>query len=156
MKNVFRVTMLGLLGVLIAFTGCASRKRNKVNALEAQVGEITNELVRLDQSIQETRASVQNLESRTGGSAAAISTGSAAASGSIYRTPSGFELPSAEIQQALKNAGYYNGNVDGKIGPGTRNAVKAFQRDNGLEADGVVGHRTWVKLKSYLSGAIKS
>lgn len=153
MKDLFRLTLFGMLGVLITFTGCANKKKKQINALEAQVGEITNELVRLDQSIQETRASVQNIENRQGsaGASAAVSS----ASVGTYRTPSGFELPSNDIQQALKGAGYYTGEVDGKIGPGTRESIKAFQRDNGLDADGVVGRRTWTKLKAYLGGAVK-
>ena len=149
MKHLFRLTLLGMLGVLVAFTGCANKKKKQINALEAQVGEITNELVRLDQSIQETRASVQNLENTQGGAGyGAAASGGTAATG-IYRTPSGFELPSAEIQQALKGAGYYTGSIDGKIGPSTREAAKSFQRDNGLDADGVIGRRTWAKLKAY-------
>ena len=36
--------------------------------------------------------------------------------------------------------------VDGIFGPKTRQAVTTFQADNGLEADGVVGKRTWAKL----------
>lgn len=55
-----------------------------------------------------------------------------------------------EIQQALKNAGIYQGAVDGKIGPRTREAVKEFQRIQGLKVDGVVGRQTWEKLLPYL------
>lgn len=54
-----------------------------------------------------------------------------------------------QIQQALKNAGFYQGNVDGKMGPVTRQAVEEFQRINGLTADGVVGRKTWQKLQAY-------
>lgn len=38
--------------------------------------------------------------------------------------------------------------VDGIFGPGTRSAVQAFQRKNGLEADGVVGSKTWAALNN--------
>ena len=55
-----------------------------------------------------------------------------------------------EIQQALQSAGYYKGALDGKVGPNTRAAIKAFQADNGLSADGVCGRKTWAQLKSYL------
>lgn len=55
-----------------------------------------------------------------------------------------------EIQQALKGAGFYKGAVDGKIGPQTREAIKEFQRVNGLSADGVVGRQTWERLAPYL------
>lgn len=56
-----------------------------------------------------------------------------------------------KVQAGLKNAGYYTGAVDGKIGSKTREAIKAFQTANGLKADGVVGPGTWEKLKKYLS-----
>src|SRR5574344_1672692 len=46
------------------------------------------------------------------------------------------------IQQALKDKGYYNSNVDGIFGTKTKNAVIAFQKDNGLSPDGVVGEKT--------------
>lgn len=46
------------------------------------------------------------------------------------------------IQQRLKELGYYKGNVDGVYGNQTRNAVIAFQKANGLVADGIVGEKT--------------
>lgn len=36
--------------------------------------------------------------------------------------------------------------VDGDFGPGTEGAAKTFQRAHGLEADGIVGPRTWAAL----------
>jgi murein L,D-transpeptidase YcbB/YkuD len=55
-----------------------------------------------------------------------------------------------KVQTALKNAGFYNGDIDGKIGPKTKDAIKAFQRDNSLTVDGVIGRGTWSKLKTNL------
>ena len=59
--------------------------------------------------------------------------------------------PAKDIQTALKNAGYYTGNIDGKIGSKTGSAIEAFQKDNSLKVDGVVGQRTWNLLSKYLS-----
>ena len=56
-----------------------------------------------------------------------------------------------EIQQALKNAGLYDGEVDGKIGPRSKRAIEEFQAQNNLKADGKVGAKTWQKLKGYLN-----
>lgn len=50
-----------------------------------------------------------------------------------------------QLQKALSIAGYTVGN-DGFFGDGTEEAVKKFQKDHGLEADGVVGNATWTKL----------
>ncbi len=46
------------------------------------------------------------------------------------------------VQQKLKELGYYKGSVDGVFGQGTRGAVIAFQKANGLTADGIVGEKT--------------
>ncbi len=51
-----------------------------------------------------------------------------------------------EIQTRLKNWGYYSGNVDGIFGSGTEDAIKKFQKKNGLDADGQVGNKTLAAL----------
>ncbi len=58
-----------------------------------------------------------------------------------------------QIQQALKAAGFYNGKIDGDIGPRTKKAIEAFQAQNGLKADGKVGARTWKALSAHLGQA---
>jgi len=51
-----------------------------------------------------------------------------------------------EVQQLLKDYGFYNGLIDGRYGALTQAAVKAFQRKNGLTVDGMVGAKTYAKL----------
>lgn len=53
-----------------------------------------------------------------------------------------------KAQQLLIAKGYSCGaaGADGDFGAGTYNAVKKFQADNGLEADGIVGDNTWAAL----------
>ena len=51
-----------------------------------------------------------------------------------------------EVQRRLKNWGYYKGSVDGIYGSGTKQAVIAFQKKNGLTADGIVGKATYKAL----------
>ena len=66
--------------------------------------------------------------------------------------PEGPYKPSPkDIQAALKNAGYYMGEVDGKVGPKTKKAIESFQTANGLAADGKVGPKTWSLLSTHLS-----
>lgn len=55
-----------------------------------------------------------------------------------------------QIQTALKKAGFYKGEIDGKVGLQTKMAIKAFQKSKGLTADGIVGQRTWEELSKYL------
>ena len=47
-----------------------------------------------------------------------------------------------QIQTKLKNWGYYTGNIDGIYGKQTEDAVKSFQRKNGLTVDGIAGPKT--------------
>ena len=54
------------------------------------------------------------------------------------------------IQLALRNANFYSGEIDGKIGPKTKEAVKKFQVSKNLTMDGIVGARTWAELRVYL------
>lgn len=51
-------------------------------------------------------------------------------------------------QQHLANLGYYNGKIDGKMGPATKAAIKQFQREQGMKADGVLGSKTRRALES--------
>ena len=51
-----------------------------------------------------------------------------------------------EMQKKLKELGYYKGSADGDFGPGTEDAVIAFQKANGLTADGKAGPKTLEKL----------
>lgn len=46
------------------------------------------------------------------------------------------------LQTKLKKWGYYTGSVDGIYGTQTVNAVKYFQRKNGLSVDGIAGKKT--------------
>jgi len=48
-----------------------------------------------------------------------------------------------QLQQFLKDKGYYKGNVDAIFGPQTAAAVKAFQQAQGLKVDAIVGPQTW-------------
>lgn len=60
--------------------------------------------------------------------------------GTLKKGSSGSDVE--KIQSRLKQWGYYDGPVDGVFGQATEDAVKFFQRRNGITADGVVGDRT--------------
>lgn len=55
-------------------------------------------------------------------------------------------MTTRQIQNLLQYLGYYTIQVDGLPGPGTTAAVKAFQADNGLDADGIPGQLTQAAL----------
>ena len=60
------------------------------------------------------------------------------------------------IQTKLKRWGYYNGNVDGIYGSQTMEAVKKFQRKNGLTVDGIAGTKTLQAMGIYSSSGNSS
>lgn len=50
------------------------------------------------------------------------------------------------LQFKLNSLGYNCGNCDMKYGAKTENAVRSYQRANGLAVDGIAGKNTWNKL----------
>lgn len=60
------------------------------------------------------------------------------------------------IQTKLKRWGYYKGNVDGIYGSQTLEAVKYFQRKNGLKVDGIAGTNTLKAMGIYNSSGNNS
>lgn len=65
----------------------------------------------------------------------------------------GSQGPDVRVVQSLLNRiGYNAGPVDGVFGNRTYQAVVAFQRNNGLAADGIVGPATWRVLDRLLRG----
>lgn len=59
-----------------------------------------------------------------------------AAAGPVYSDAA--DSTAVAVQQALADEGYYNGAVDGIVGPGTSSAIAAYQRDHGLAATGSI------------------
>jgi membrane-bound lytic murein transglycosylase B len=52
------------------------------------------------------------------------------------------------LQQALKDNGFDPGPIDGVIGAGTKKALKAWQKSNGLPVDGYASLETLTRLTS--------
>lgn len=61
-----------------------------------------------------------------------------------------------EMQTALVKLGYNTNGVDGRFGAGTQRAVISFQKDNGLEADGLAGTKTLELLYKKADGTSSS
>jgi hypothetical protein len=62
----------------------------------------------------------------------------------VYGSPDTDNGPASvqvEVQQELARMGYYQGPIDGVIGPGTQAAISAYQRDNGLRVTGTINGR---------------
>ena len=78
------------------------------------------------------------------GGAAADSAAAAAAQPTVYSGSRGESVKT--LQEKLNAKGFNAGSVDGIFGKNTQAAVMAFQKANGLAADGIVGKLTWAKL----------
>jgi peptidoglycan hydrolase-like protein with peptidoglycan-binding domain len=139
-----------LLLVVFAFSvsGCASARkqrelemqglRNQISVLEAQVQAKDEEIAGLKDSLDKMSADKEQAAPKK------------RIIGEVKSRPK-----AKEIQIALRNAGYDPGAIDGKMGRKTREAVRAFQRNNGLAVDGKVGRQTWALLKEYLYKKVK-
>ena len=54
-----------------------------------------------------------------------------------YYSNEGYRYNSA-VQRELSRRGYYNGSIDGAIGPQSRRAIYRYQQDNGLTQSGTI------------------
>ena len=60
------------------------------------------------------------------------------------------------IQEALDELGYYDGEKSGRYGRLTKEAVRQFQRDNDISADGIAGPKTIAKLREEINNEYDS
>ena len=77
------------------------------------------------------------------------------AAADLYKKGSSGEVVT-QVQTRLKNWGYYFGSVDGVYGSKTEEAVRYFQRKNGLSVDGQVGNQTLAALGLNPSGTVST
>ena len=141
-----------VLGMVVV-SGCSGmRSAQGTDRLQSQVALLDERVAQLERSTARSTASaspeysaVDQLLATAPASTASESKAAAPGTTSAH----GLKPGTREIQQALKNAGFYQGSVDGKMGPGTKDAIREFQRVNGLKVDGVVGKQTWAKLSAY-------
>jgi murein L,D-transpeptidase YcbB/YkuD len=120
---------------LVFLAGCATSRATTVQSLGNRVSVLETKVQSMEagQPSSESLVSVPAGESVMGESGVTVDT-----------------MTKKQIQQALKNAGYYDGKVDGKIGPKTKTAIREFQKNMGLKDDGVAGKNTKEKLLKYL------
>ena len=52
----------------------------------------------------------------------------------------------ADVQGALQQLGYYQGPIDGVLGPATQEAIERYQRDHALPVTGGIDHRTLASM----------
>lgn len=144
MKNSGAISAAGLSMLLAA--GCATSftaKGREADSVTTQGASLESQIGTLNQRIEELTQRQETLETQMAARPSKQSEAVARA-----KAPA---LSTRQVQVALKAGGFYNGSVDGKPGPQTKEAVKAFQRSNGLHPDGVVGSRTATQLAKLLA-----
>jgi len=159
--------LLPICILAIIFSGCASTQMKTQNdQIQSRLTDLEKNLQAKDAEIVDLQYQVKDLSSKLDGTkpsdadqAAAVTPDTTdqteSASATTDASPKGgniirVKVSPEKIQRALKSAGVYTGPVDGKIGPGTKEAIIEFQKSHGLKADGVLGHKTWEELKVYL------
>ncbi len=143
MALVFSLTMIGC--ATTRKTSTMDDLQTRVSAMEAKVDQKDEEIQDLKDQVDSLHEELRNVPVSEPEPVRSSAPVSAKSKDDILRV----SVSAKELQKALKNAGYYKGSVDGKLGDKTKKSIKAFQEANGLTADGVVGQKTWMKLKAY-------
>ena len=133
-----------LLSFVLTLTGCATTSKqkdlevqglkNQLTALESKISEKDEEITGLRDALAKTTSEQKIIDEDQSEEV------------DVVKTPT-----SKQIQQALDNAGFYPGKVDGKMGKQTRIAIREFQKANNLNADGKCGKKTWAILEPFLN-----
>lgn len=147
------VSLVGVLMITIGMAGCATTRKDlsseqlqmRISDMEKQVDQKSLEIMDLREEISEL-----NSELKYASPAPVVSQNLPAVSTSVDKGIIRVAASPQDVQTSLKNAGLYSGPIDGKIGTNTKKAIREFQSANGLTADGVIGQKTWTKLKTYL------
>src|SRR3989338_1161690 len=136
MVNRFVLTM-AMAGLL---TGCATtgKQPSTVSQLQIRVDQIESQLDEQGQDIADIKSSIsgiaQHVVQAPYATEAAVAPRARVEESLSKATQSGGEgilrvpVDPREVQQALKSAGYYTGEIDGKLGAGSQKAIKDFQR----------------------------
>jgi peptidoglycan hydrolase-like protein with peptidoglycan-binding domain len=142
------------LFMVFAIAGCStvpkkvkeeiSGIKTRVDSLESKVEGVESKQAENERAAAEQAQALEELKARR---EAAVRTNVM-----VKSRPAKSREAVKDIQACLKNAGFYDGKIDGIKGRATKRAIKAFQKANGLRADGVVGKRTWELLSKYSSG----
>jgi peptidoglycan hydrolase-like protein with peptidoglycan-binding domain len=134
------IIFTGLVAMMIlSVSGCATTDNSLAGDASSDVAILNRRIRSLETELKESRQENLSLKEKITELQKIID------EKIIVKMPTG-----KEIQAALKNAGLFKGEVDGKIGPKTKESIRKFQENNKLNADGAVGSKTWEKLKKYL------
>lgn len=135
-----RIRVTVCLFFLVMFAGCATTTKGR----DEKMAELQSRITFLETKIERNNQKISSLEEKW--SALYVDD---VVFANKKSEPSA-HMTTKQIQTALKRAGFYKGAIDGKMGHMTREAIKSFQKANGLTVDGVAGKVTTAHLSKYL------
>lgn len=149
MKNI--IAVLALILTIGTLAGCQTTQgyKDQVATLSGRVQTLESTVEQRDREIADLQDQIDSLSPKS--SERSTATAQVATDNKDHLGIIRVAVPVTDVQTALKAAGYYSGNIDGKIGPNTIAGIAGFQKANGLKADSIVGAKTWEALKTYLT-----
>ncbi|OGX44689.1 MAG: hypothetical protein A3G38_02470 [Omnitrophica WOR_2 bacterium RIFCSPLOWO2_12_FULL_51_8] len=152
-KSVFAI----LVGLLVLLSGCATSRRQKGQDMEMQ--GLRNQITVLEAQIQAKDEEINSLNEMLAKDSEAKAQQQAPLKKRNKKARVLNEAKSRpnvkQIQIALTNAGFEPGVIDGKKGKKTIEAIRAFQKAQGLPVTGKADKATWKLLKGHLYKNIK-
>lgn len=157
-----RHTTILLAAMTLALAGCATmgQDRATVSQLQMRIGDLEREITQKDNQISDLSYQVKDLSyeidkmktqvKKQGSTSTAVDSAKDAFYKARAEEMIRVSATPEEVQSALKSAGFYNGEIDGRLGNQTKNAIMSFQKSKGLKADGLIGKQTWTELQTYL------
>lgn len=133
-----QIKVLASVILILFLSGCATTKKGQ----DTEVQQLKSQVIYLEAELQTREEEINRLESELE---------KAREKRLNLRRKEIREISAKQVQMALKKAGFYKGPIDGKIGPATNEAIRAFQKANGLKADGIVGRKTKDIMMEYLA-----
>ena len=127
MKKHFAATSLSIFVAIVAMVlcGAVSAQTDQTSTTTTTTTSTTNPSTTNPATTDATTATAENTQA-----------------GKIHLTPSVIRA----AQQKLNDAGYQSGTPDGKLGPQTRAAIRKYQQDQGMKANGTLDQGTLSKL----------
>jgi peptidoglycan hydrolase-like protein with peptidoglycan-binding domain len=145
-----RILGMGLLSALVGpfLTGCTPSQMQvlkfEMRDLKVRMSHMEKEVGRQDQRMSAMQTQLEQTAEVPPAATPVVDTAPAPKTRRMVR------LNTRQIQVGLKSAGHSPGTIDGKMGPRTRSAIKAFQRAEGLRTTGQADSETMTAINSFL------
>ncbi len=143
---------ISLIGLSVWVAGCAASQVGDAN-LQMRIKQLERTVSTQEQAIEALRQKISIAPDHSMRSSSLLPTAGVTVS-SDSRGIIRVAADPKDVQSALQKAGYYAGNIDGKIGSQTIEAIRQFQKDNNLKVDGIVGSQTWTKMSNISSSSV--